>query len=122
MRRLARALPPGLLLVAVLAGWELYVTGAGVSSLVVPSPSRIAAAIAANHADLAHHALVTIMEAFLGFAHPPARTRTIRPADRRLPPTPGRPVLQPGGRRQRTSRPASVPGPPHRSPSPRLRP
>jgi len=68
MRRFARAVPPALLLVAVLAGWELYVTGAGVSSLVVPSPSRIAAAIAANHADLAHHALVTIMEAFLGFA------------------------------------------------------
>ncbi|MEV5409411.1 ABC transporter permease [Thermopolyspora sp. NPDC052614] len=62
-----RALPAVLLLVAIVVGWEQYVTRAGVSVLVVPPPSGIAAAIVANRADLAHQTLVTLTEASLGF-------------------------------------------------------
>lgn len=62
-----RVIPAALLLAAVLAGWELYVTLTGVSVLVVPPPSGIAAAIVENRADLVHQTLVTLAEASLGF-------------------------------------------------------
>ena len=60
-------LPAVALVVAILVAWEAYVRVSGVAPIVLPAPSRIAAALWDFRADAARHALPTIIETVVGF-------------------------------------------------------
>ena len=60
-------LPTIALIAAILVGWELYVRLAGVSPVVLPSPTRIAGALWEYRDDAARHALPTLIETLVGF-------------------------------------------------------
>jgi putative hydroxymethylpyrimidine transport system permease protein len=69
-----RALPPALLVVALLALWQLAASSGfladvlGLDSFLVPAPSEIATSLAENEGLLAENAWVTLREVLLGFA------------------------------------------------------
>jgi ABC-type nitrate/sulfonate/bicarbonate transport system permease component len=64
---LARALPPAVLLAAILAAWEWAVRAFDIPFYILPAPSRIAGVLAAEHRLLLGEAAVTLLEIFLGF-------------------------------------------------------
>jgi NitT/TauT family transport system permease protein/putative hydroxymethylpyrimidine transport system permease protein len=66
--RLSRPLPPLLALGALLAAWQLYVSLGGVDSLVLASPSQIAAAMWRDRSLLAANLRVTAEEVGLAIA------------------------------------------------------
>lgn len=69
LRRLRRDwLPPALLLLALLAGWEAFVRLAGVAPWLLPPPSAIPGAFANVGGALLGHTLVTGLEVVLGIA------------------------------------------------------
>ncbi|WP_189302805.1 ABC transporter permease [Streptomyces cinerochromogenes] len=69
MRSALRSLwPPLLVLAAVVAGWQLYVTVAGVDPTTLPSPARVVTQGWANRRDLWDQTLPTLEETLLGFA------------------------------------------------------
>lgn len=64
-----RRIPPALLIAAaLLALWELYCAQSDVSPLILPAPSDIVRALAANRADISEHAASTLSVAALGFS------------------------------------------------------
>jgi ABC-type nitrate/sulfonate/bicarbonate transport system permease component len=67
-RFLRRWLPPLVLLVAVLAVWEIWVRLAETPTWLLPSPSDIARQLANDRALLARHGWVTVQEVLAGFA------------------------------------------------------
>jgi ABC-type nitrate/sulfonate/bicarbonate transport system permease component len=67
-RRVNKAAPPALLMVGLLALWEVYVRAAEVPSWKLPAPSAIAAAAWEQRAVLVHHTGQTLFEALVGLA------------------------------------------------------
>lgn len=65
---LSRALPALVLAACLIAGWEVYCRLSGVPALILPAPSGIARALAAERAAVAGHAAATLGVALLGFA------------------------------------------------------
>lgn len=61
-----RLLAPALLLAVLIGGWELYVDLSGVSTLVLPAPHEIAAALYTDRATLWSNFLVTAQEVVYG--------------------------------------------------------
>lgn len=68
MQPLRRILPAILVAAALLALWELYCARADVSPLILPAPSDVARALAANRAEIFEHAWSTLSVAALGFS------------------------------------------------------
>ncbi|HSI81595.1 MAG TPA: ABC transporter permease [Solirubrobacterales bacterium] len=74
MRALRSALPPALIVVALLAAWELaarwdlIADALAIKPFLVPSPTDIAAALWEHRSRLADNAWVTLQEVLLGFA------------------------------------------------------
>jgi len=66
LRRLARGLPPALLLLALVGAWELYVDLGGVNSLILSSPHEVARALYSDRSLLWSNFLVTAEEVLLG--------------------------------------------------------
>jgi len=66
--RAARALPPALLLCALLGAWELYVQASQTSAFVLPAPHSVAAALWDNAGLLAGNLAPTAIEVGLGIA------------------------------------------------------
>lgn len=66
LARGGRLAPPLLLVGAVLVGWEAYCRVAGVSPIVLPSPSRILEQLWAFRGDAVRHALPTLGETLAG--------------------------------------------------------
>jgi ABC-type nitrate/sulfonate/bicarbonate transport system permease component len=68
-RRLAGGwLPPAAIVVAAIAGWEVYVRVSGTPAWLLPPPSALTGAMVAEAPELARHAMVTLREVALGFA------------------------------------------------------
>jgi NitT/TauT family transport system permease protein len=65
---LRRSLPTVLLSIFALIAWELIIRLGHVSTYIVPAPTAIAHALAANADDLRDAAFVTAREVFVGFA------------------------------------------------------
>lgn len=65
---LLRALPALLSIAAALALWEVYVRLSGISSLVLPAPSQVAAQIVENRALLWRNLVPTLRATLLGFS------------------------------------------------------
>jgi putative hydroxymethylpyrimidine transport system permease protein len=65
-RRLAIALPPTLLIVALLGAWEMYVDLGGVSTFVLPAPHSVAQALWEDRALLWSNFQTTAREVVLG--------------------------------------------------------
>ncbi len=63
-----RALPPAILLIALLGAWELYVDLGGVDSLVLPAPHAVASSLWNDRSLLWSNFLVTAQEVLLGSA------------------------------------------------------
>jgi NitT/TauT family transport system permease protein len=59
--------PPALIVVAVLAAWEAAGRLAGLPDYILPAPSHILAAFAANTGLFARHVPITAFEALIGF-------------------------------------------------------
>ncbi len=68
MRVVRRALPPAILLLALLGAWELYVDLGGVDSLVLPAPHAVASSLWNDRSLLWSNFLVTAEEVLLGSA------------------------------------------------------
>lgn len=66
MRRVRRALPPVLLLLALLGIWELYVDLGGVDPLILPAPHAVAGALFTDRSLLWSSFLVTGREVLFG--------------------------------------------------------
>ncbi len=64
---LRHSLPTLLVTVFALVAWELIIRLGHVSTYIVPAPTAIAQALAANADDLWHAAFVTAREVFIGF-------------------------------------------------------
>ncbi len=60
------ALPPALVLVALIVAWQAYVDASGISRVTLPSPARIADGLWTNRSVLSHHAWVTLQETLIG--------------------------------------------------------
>jgi len=60
------ALPPLAVLVALFAGWEIYVAASGINRVTLPAPSHIFEAALRNRDLLWDHSLVTLKETVLG--------------------------------------------------------
>ncbi len=61
-------LPPAALVVAAIAGWEVYVRLSGTPAWLLPPPSALPRALVEAAPELARHARVTLGEVALGFA------------------------------------------------------
>jgi putative hydroxymethylpyrimidine transport system permease protein len=66
LRALGRALPPALLLFALIGVWELYVDLGGVDPLLLPAPHQVAKSLYTDRALLWSNFLVTAQEVLLG--------------------------------------------------------
>jgi ABC-type nitrate/sulfonate/bicarbonate transport system permease component len=66
--RAANIIPPLVLAAALVAGWELYVTLAGVESAVLPAPHEVATALWNSGGLLLRNFRVTALEVVLGLA------------------------------------------------------
>ncbi len=64
--RLTRILAPIVLLLLLLAAWELGVRGFNVRAFILPAPSRIALAFISNIQLLGWHGVVTLLEIVVG--------------------------------------------------------
>ena len=60
------ALPPLLMLAALLAVWQLYVEASGISAVTLPSPARIVEGLWRGRDVISHHAWVTLRETLYG--------------------------------------------------------
>jgi ABC-type nitrate/sulfonate/bicarbonate transport system permease component len=60
------ALPPLVVLVALFAAWEIYVSASDINVVTLPAPSRILDAAYTNRALLWDHSLVTLKETVIG--------------------------------------------------------
>jgi ABC-type nitrate/sulfonate/bicarbonate transport system permease component len=60
------ALPPLVVLVALIAAWQIYVDVSGINRVTLPSPSHIFDATIRNRGLLWDHSLVTLKETVLG--------------------------------------------------------
>ena len=60
------ALPPLVVLAALFAAWEVYVSASDVNVVTLPAPSRILDAAYTNRSLLWDHSLVTLKETVLG--------------------------------------------------------
>ena len=60
--------PPVALVLALVAGWELYARTSGISPFVLPAPSRVVGALWEFRWEAARHALPTIAETVVGLA------------------------------------------------------
>lgn len=67
MQPLRRILPAVFIALSILALWELYCAWADVSPLILPAPSDVARALAADRAAISEHAVSTLSVAALGF-------------------------------------------------------
>ncbi len=65
-RSCARAWPPVLLLLLLLAFWQLYVQTQGIDPLILPAPLRILSATIAARSTLAAHIGTTLYETLIG--------------------------------------------------------
>jgi ABC-type nitrate/sulfonate/bicarbonate transport system permease component len=65
-RWLAMALPPALVLLGLLAAWELYVAVSEINAVTLPPPSRVIEVSLDNRGALASNAVVTLYETFVG--------------------------------------------------------
>jgi ABC-type nitrate/sulfonate/bicarbonate transport system permease component len=68
VRRAARALPPLVLIAALIGAWELYADSGATSSLVLPAPHEVASALWQNAGLLAANLGPTATEVGLGIA------------------------------------------------------
>lgn len=68
MQLLRRILPAVFIALALLGSWEFYCAWADVSPLILPAPSDVALALAANRAEVSEHAASTLSVAALGFS------------------------------------------------------
>lgn len=68
MRSLRRILPAVFIALAVLALWELYCAWADISPLILPAPSDVMRALAADRGAISQHAASTLSVAVLGFS------------------------------------------------------
>lgn len=68
LRRALTALwPPALVVTALIGGWQLYTSTAGIDPATLPSPARIFGQGWENRAELWDHTLPTLQETVLGF-------------------------------------------------------
>jgi ABC-type nitrate/sulfonate/bicarbonate transport system permease component len=58
--------PPLVLVVAVLAGWEVYCRLTGLSPVLLPAPSRVLEQLWAFRSDALRHTIPTVVEAVVG--------------------------------------------------------
>ena len=65
---LANTLPPLALLAALFAAWEIYVAASDISSVTLPSPSRVLDSGWSARSSLWSHSVVTIKEAAIGLS------------------------------------------------------
>ncbi len=65
---LTRALPPLALLAGLFIAWEIYVAVSDISSVTLPSPSRVLDSGWSARSSLWRHSLVTIKEAAIGLS------------------------------------------------------
>ena len=68
MQSLRRILPTILIAATLLALWETYCGRLDISPLILPAPSNVARALAANRAEILDHAASTLSVAALGFS------------------------------------------------------
>lgn len=68
MTRLARQLPPLLIVLALVGAWELYVVLGGVDSFILPAPHEIARSLYDDRSLLWSNLLVTAQEVVFGIA------------------------------------------------------
>ena len=61
-------LPATLLILLALAAWQLYVSIAGVSDVILPTPVRVASTLTSQWSTLEPQVIVTLREALTGFA------------------------------------------------------
>lgn len=66
--RVSIMLPPVVLALLLLAGWQLYVSSAGIDETVLPSPTRVLTQGWADRQNLWDNTLPTLKETLLGFA------------------------------------------------------
>src|SRR5688500_11090157 len=66
VRWLVAALPPALLLVLLLAAWQLYVELSGINAVTLPAPSRVFESGWRAREALWDNSLVTLRETFIG--------------------------------------------------------
>ena len=66
-RRWRRLGPPLLLSAAILALWEGYARGSGISPFVLPAPSQVLGALWEFRAEAIRHAVPTLVETAVGF-------------------------------------------------------
>jgi NitT/TauT family transport system permease protein len=66
-RRLELAMP-WIVIIGLVAVWELIVTVLGVASFVLPAPTAVLAAFVEYHQPILQHAMFTLANAVLGFA------------------------------------------------------
>lgn len=64
--RLRAALPPLVLLIALIGAWELYVDLGGVDPVLLPAPHEVASTAWSEASMLWHNTLVTVKEVVLG--------------------------------------------------------
>jgi len=62
-----RAVAPLLVIVGLVAVWELYVRVSGISPLVLPAPSRFVSALIDFHDDAIANTIPTLVETLIGF-------------------------------------------------------
>jgi ABC-type nitrate/sulfonate/bicarbonate transport system permease component len=60
------ALPPALMLLAVLAAWQVYVDVSGISAVTLPSPARVLDGLWLQRDVIAGHSWVTLKETLYG--------------------------------------------------------
>ncbi|MBE0343261.1 ABC transporter permease, partial [Paenibacillus sp. 28ISP30-2] len=65
---LKKVLPPFVVFVLFIGGWEIIVRMIGMPPYILPKPSDIAAAAAENSTNLITSVSTTIVEALIGFA------------------------------------------------------
>nr|WP_238327449.1 ABC transporter permease [Paenibacillus gorillae] len=68
VRLLKKVLPPLVVFVLFIGGWELIVRLYGIASYILPKPSDIVSAAAHNSSNLIASVSTTIIEALIGFA------------------------------------------------------
>ena len=62
------ALPPALVLAALVGAWQLYVEASGISAVTLPSPARVSEGMWQSREVIAHHAWVTLKVTLFGLA------------------------------------------------------
>lgn len=67
-RWIRTAAPAAVVVLALVALWQLYVTGSGIRPQVLPSPARVLGQGWAHRADLATHTWSTLQVTIVGFA------------------------------------------------------